>query len=409
MPDIVRDTSISPQRLVTKTPLPNEGTATNLNSHGARLTRLEESVQDFDLIIGTDVQIVEGSADITIEDLEIDLNADSIADNTRILTKDSEGSPWAFTGNVDVQANGIKWYRESQDAILDMATFTFTVSGNDCDMDLIFDNVVSDGIIITGTDGRFNFKTLNALSGETSPISCSTARNKIFWNANMLLTTGIIEFGEGPFIPQTNTTNQIQLYPEDLGSSGGDAALVIRSETGDTWKFGSKMIHSGNIEPTVNNSLDIGTVDLKYATVYATFFDGEATSAVYADLAEKYTIMEGPQPIGTIVSICVEETEAQVQVTHKLYDKSIIGVVSEKPGFLMNKDSTGQSIARIGLVPVRVIGAVRKGDVIVAAGPNHPGVGKYTDPNIDLRNDSKVGFVTETNMDENEKLVMCII
>ena len=406
MPILVRDTSVSPQRKFNKNSLPSESTAPNLYSFEGRLDRLELSVQDFDLIIGTSENIFNGEADITIADLQTQLNADSIADSSRILVKDGT---FTFTGNVDVKAEKIKWYRESQNAILDMASFTFTISGSDADIDLIFNNVVSNGIIITGTDNRINIKTLNALSGNDSPISCTTARNRIVWNANLLLTTGIIEFGEGPFLPPSNRTNQIQIYPEDLGSSGGDAALVIRGESGQTWKFGSKMLHSGNIEPDTNNTLNIGSNALKYATVYATTLDGEATTALYGDLAEKYTVMYGEQPIGTIVSINNEEEDAQVKVTDKLYDRTVIGVTSEKPGFMMNKEADGQYIARVGLVPIRIIGSIRKGDMIVSAGQKNPGVGKKGEANIDLHALAKVGFATETNMAKNEKLIICII
>ena len=125
MPILVRDTSVSPQRKFNKNSLPSESTAPNLYSFEGRLDRLELSVQDFDLIIGTSENIFNGEADITIADLQTQLNADSIADSSRILVKDGT---FTFTGNVDVKAEKIKWYRESQNAILDMASFTFTIT-----------------------------------------------------------------------------------------------------------------------------------------------------------------------------------------------------------------------------------------------------------------------------------------
>ena len=42
----------------------------------------------------------------------------------------------------------------------------------------------------------------------------------------------------------------------------------------------------------------------------------------------------------------------------------VLGVISDKPAYVMNDGSEGQPIALLGRVPVKVIGAVKKGDPI---------------------------------------------
>ena len=93
--------------------------------------------------------------------------------------------------------------------------------------------------------------------------------------------------------------------------------------------------------------------------VWATNFRGVATSALYADLAEKY-LADAEYPVGTVMSIGgVQEVTASTEET----SHSVLGVISENPAFAMNEGLEGGTyIALKGRVPVRVIGRVMKGD-----------------------------------------------
>jgi hypothetical protein len=96
----------------------------------------------------------------------------------------------------------------------------------------------------------------------------------------------------------------------------------------------------------------------------ANIFDGVATAAQYADLAEKY-LADAEYQAGTVVMIGGEK-----EVTACAFGKRAIGVVSANPAFMMNKDLEGGTyIALKGRVPVKVIGSVKKGDDLIAT--NH--------------------------------------
>jgi len=91
-------------------------------------------------------------------------------------------------------------------------------------------------------------------------------------------------------------------------------------------------------------------------------FIGIANEAYFADLAEKY-LPDADYEVGTVLTIGGEK-----EVTASAYGDLAIGVVSDKPAYLMNKDlEGGVAVALKGRVPVKVIGAVRKGQRLVAA------------------------------------------
>ena len=101
-------------------------------------------------------------------------------------------------------------------------------------------------------------------------------------------------------------------------------------------------------------------------TLSATIFSGTATNARYADLAEKYEADAEYTP-GTVVSF-----GGDAEVTSSTdADTRVAGVVSTNPAYTMNNDLVADHVVTVaftGRVPCRVIGTVRKGDLMVSAG-----------------------------------------
>jgi hypothetical protein len=89
---------------------------------------------------------------------------------------------------------------------------------------------------------------------------------------------------------------------------------------------------------------------------------GTATSARYADLAEKY-LADKEYEVGTVVVVGGEK-----EVTACSHGCRALGVVSANPAYMMNSELAGGTyIALKGRVPVKVYGTVNKGDRLVAA------------------------------------------
>jgi hypothetical protein len=104
--------------------------------------------------------------------------------------------------------------------------------------------------------------------------------------------------------------------------------------------------------------LNLGSSGLPFGTVYSTVFDGVATSARYADLAERYHT-DIPVDPGTVM--CLGGAHEVTTSTHAgCID--LLGVVSTNPALQMNSgagsDQTHPFIALVGRVPVKVTGKV---------------------------------------------------
>jgi hypothetical protein len=129
-------------------------------------------------------------------------------------------------------------------------------------------------------------------------------------------------------------------------------------------------------------------------TITANTFDGIATSASYADLAEIYTT-DQEYEVGTVMAIG-GDAETTAFFDGGPFGGHVFGVISGSPGFLMNKDAEGQPIAFVGRVPVKVQGPVEKGQKVYA---KDLGIATATEKG------QLVGFALESNQDESTKLV----
>lgn len=198
-------------------------------------------------------------------------------------------------------------------------------------------------------------------------------------------------------------------------------------------------LSGANVVPGSDNAADIGTSGLKYKTVYAysfngtatqsdtlavngsyrsaslvatpntiaardgsgnitsNYFNGIATSAQFADLAEKY-LADDNYEVGTVLRVGGEK-----EVTASSWGDRAIGVVSEKPAFIMNEGlENGTLVALKGRVPVKVAGSVKKGDRLVAS---NNGCAMSAVPH----SSDVFAIALETNDDINVKLVEAVI
>ena len=102
--------------------------------------------------------------------------------------------------------------------------------------------------------------------------------------------------------------------------------------------------------------------------IWANIMNGTATSAQYADLAEKYTSDAEYAP-GTVV---VFGGDKEITISTQHMDRRVAGVISTDPAHLMNAGIDGLAVALTGRVPCKVVGTIRKGDMLVSS--DVPGV-----------------------------------
>ena len=135
----------------------------------------------------------------------------------------------------------------------------------------------------------------------------------------------------------------------------GTASNSLKSETlnvDGTSRTATASAATGNTVAARNGSGDI----------FANVFQGVASSAKYADLAEHY-LADAEYAPGTVVMIGGDK-----EITASRWGKRAIGAVSTNPAYLMNSELVGGTpVALKGRVPVKVIGRVNKGDELIAA------------------------------------------
>lgn len=125
-------------------------------------------------------------------------------------------------------------------------------------------------------------------------------------------------------------------------------------------------------------------------------FIGVATSARYADLAEKY-LPDADYDVGTVVMI-----GGNYEITACVTGSRAIGAVSKNPAYMMNSELEGGIyVALKGRVPVKIIGAVKKGDLLAAA---NDGKAK-----VSAENNNVFAIALESNDEIGEKIVECVI
>lgn len=130
----------------------------------------------------------------------------------------------------------------------------------------------------------------------------------------------------------------------------------------------------------------------------AVLFDGTATAARYADLAEKY-LPDQEYEAGTVVSI-----GGTAEIRASMIGDRAIGVISTNPAVMMNKDlEGGQYVALKGRVPTKVIGPVRKGDRLMAT---NNGCAMQADPQHYM---DVFAVALESNSDPEVKFIEALV
>jgi hypothetical protein len=128
----------------------------------------------------------------------------------------------------------------------------------------------------------------------------------------------------------------------------------------------------GIINANGNGVGNIGSSSVYFNTVFA-----KATSAQYADLAEKY-VADAEYAPGTVLAFGGDQ---EVTLSTEAGSTRVAGVVSTNPSYIMNAGLTGEHVAMVALqgrVPCRVVGPVSKGDMMVAAGNGYAKVDNNT-------------------------------
>jgi len=179
---------------------------------------------------------------------------------------------------------------------------------------------------------------------------------------NALTLTGFApsQTAESQTVAVRNATGDV-VANKFIGIADNTERVRINNSATDAVWSGSDPSTQYRTAKTTTEAFTIAARDTN-GDIFARLFQGTATSARYADLAEKY-LADKDYESGTVVCIGGEK-----EVTASSWGKRAIGVVSTNPAFMMNNDLEGGTyIALKGRVPTKVIGRIKKGDELIAA------------------------------------------
>ena len=198
----------------------------------------------------------------------------------------------------------------------------------------------------------------SAISYNGNPLVAATPSGNIS-------TGGIISATGNVIGSNLLTTNIVSATGNVVGGNirTGGQVVATGNISGGNLSVGTGTITVGNIVNANGNAVgNIGSSSNYFDTIFAT-----ATTALYADLAEKY-VGDADYAPGTVVSF---GGEFEVTASTVDGDRRVAGVVSTNPSYIMNGGLDAANtitVALTGRVPCRVTGTVRKGDLMVSNG-----------------------------------------
>jgi len=253
-------------------------------------------------------------------------------------------------------------------------------------------NVTSTG---TATFNTLNVTDLTATNVIVGSIN-GNAATATLTARNTSTTSHYITFSEGA------TGAAAQFTDIGLRYVPTNDVLTIGNTITLTGNTGSISI-TGNILPGSNSPTDsgqnLGALNNRWNTVWATTFNGTSTRSLYADLAENYLADQDYEP-GTVL---IFGGEHEVTVTSVKGNHRVAGVVSTEPAHLMNSALEGDHVVALALqgrVPCKVLGRVAKGDMLVTSAvpgyaivDNDPKVGTIIGKAVQSKTDDGKGCI----------------
>jgi hypothetical protein len=372
----------------------------NMSSDSATKLATQQSIKAY---VDTEVAGISTSAisvnntSATVTDTGTDGALTVVCDgNTELVVNDTSAT---FSGNVivtgDLTVNGSTTTVNTTNTTVsdNLMELNSGISSSSNDIGFIFERGstgANAAIIWDESEDKFKVGTTTATAGDKS--------------GGITVTTGtLISNIEG------NVTGNV------TGNTSGSSG----SCTGNS----ATATEATNVTVTANNTAN--------ETVYITFVDGAtgtqgietdtglsynpstnvlsttASSAQYADVAERFEA-DAPMEIGSVVEVggTAEITEATTDLS-----SDVFGVISDKPAYMMNAaagdNTTHPFVAMTGRTPVRVIGAVTKGQRLVTSSTK--GCARAVAQGESISPFNVIGRALESSTDAGIKLVNCAV
>jgi hypothetical protein len=270
---------------------------------------------------------------------------------------------WYFISNIaEPTVNGNINVSDSNRIFDPIYSGTHTVNGFvNVTGNVIASAFIGNGALLTGiVTGAAGAKFTTANSAPSSP-----SINDVWYDTSTDIVFLYENTGAGGNVWVDYTS--VALNTNIATVQGATLSITGNATIGTTLSSGAHTITGSPTTAIVNGGTsgvgNIGASGAAFNTVFA-----KASSAQYADLAEKYT-SDYNYTSGTVL---VFGGTQEVTVTTQSHDPRVAGVVTTDPAYLMNDSIDGIAVALTGRVPCRVLGPINKGDRLVTS--EHSGV-----------------------------------
>jgi hypothetical protein len=251
------------------------------------------------------------------------------------------------------------------DVTMSLSSDDFTIAQTTSNKDIIFTvndgGVTTEALRIKGSTGRIEHLRVGDLTvdGTNTVLNTTTLSvedNIIELNRNISSNSGMPNF-TGLKVNRGNTsavTEQDLFWVWD--ETFADDGSTTFGNAGGAW--------------TAFKATDVGGTEMSAPTlvdIRANIVHATSTTAMYADLAERYE-SDGPVEVGDVVIL---GGDAEITKCKDELSDAVFGVVSESPAFLMNSQAGNNDshpmIALQGRVMVKLQGTGKAGDRVVSA------------------------------------------
>ena len=307
-----------------------------------------------------------------------------VEDGDEVIVENRLGNPITFRITVVETTDERDIAIISSTGILPGTDNAFTIGQSGARYSNVFATTHTGNLVGNVTGNSTGIHTGNLLAADATVMVNATTKQIGFAGANIVGTlTGSVT---GSSATATSSSKLNDLDPSETVPITATATIPIRNTSGNL--IANQFIGIADktdrffldkTDAVVDPAWNDAVTSTKYrtarlsATAYsiaardssgniaAVLFQGTATSARYADLAEKY-LADADYETGTVVIVGGDK-----EVTASTWGQRAVGVVSANPAYMMNSELEGGTyIALKGRVPVKVIGVVRKGERLVA-------------------------------------------
>ena len=244
-------------------------------------------------------------------------------------------------------------------------------------------------VIATQNFSGDNSTVAFTLSEAQTTASCIVSINGVLQlpTTAYAVSSTTLTFTEAPSAGDTIEVRKLTTSTSVTSIENADASAKIALADGSTNVVITGTPTMGSITKTGSDGTgNIGQSDNAFNTIH-----GKSTSAQYADLAEKY-VADEEYEVGTVLKIGGDH---EVTMCDEDMSTKVVGTVSEHPAVIMNANAQGDHIASVALtgrVPIKVIGPIAKGDMLVSAG----------DGKARAEADPKIGSVIGKSLEDYE-------